>query len=189
MNKKAFIFSAPSGSGKTTLVKHALEHFPELEFSISCTTRFPRGTEQNGVDYYFISSDEFRRKISENAFIEYEEVYNDVFYGTLKSEVERIWNAGKTVIFDVDVKGGIALKEYFGERALSVFVMPPSIAALEQRLMRRNTDNAKTIKTRVEKAEHEMKFHSHFDEIIINNDLETAKLETEKLIESFLDLH
>lgn len=184
--QKVIIFSAPSGSGKTTLVKHSLEHFPELEFSISCTTRHPRGTEKDGIDYYFITPDEFRTKIAENAFVEYEEVYTDKYYGTLKSEVERIWESGKTVIFDVDVKGGVALKEYFGEKALSVFIMPPSIAELERRLLTRNTDDAETIKTRVEKATHEMTFHPHFDVIIVNTDLDVAKAETENLIEKFL---
>jgi len=183
---KVIIFSAPSGSGKTTLVKHCLDHFPELEFSISCTTRHPRGTEKNGIDYYFISPEEFRQKISENAFVEYEEVYTDKYYGTLKSEVERIWDSGKVVIFDVDVKGGVSLKEYFGEKALSIYIMPPSIEELERRLIARKTDDAETIKTRVAKAAHEMTFHPHFDEIIVNTNLETAKQETEKLIHNFI---
>ena len=184
---KVIIFSAPSGSGKTTLVKHCLEQFPELAFSISCTTRNPRGTEQNGIDYHFITPDEFRQKISENAFVEFEEVYTDKYYGTLKSEVERIWNEGKTVIFDVDVKGGIRLKEIFGDKALSIFVMPPSIAELEQRLIKRNTDCAETIKTRVEKAGEEMTYQKHFDKIIVNTDLDTAKAEVEKIINNFIN--
>ena len=184
---KVIIFSAPSGSGKTTLVKHCLEQFPELAFSISCTTRNPRGTEQNGIDYYFITPDEFREKISENAFVEYEEVYTDKYYGTLKSEVERIWKEGKVVIFDVDVKGGIRLKEIFGDKALSIFVMPPSIAELEQRLIKRNTDCAETIKTRVEKAGEEMTYQKHFDKIIVNTDLDTAKAEVEKIINNFIN--
>jgi guanylate kinase len=179
--------SGPRQSGKTTLVKHALECFPQLAFSISCTTRLPRENEQNRVDYTFISPEEFRKKISENAFVEYEEVYPDKFYGTLKSEVERIWNAEKIVIFDVDVKGGIALKEYFGEKALSIFIMPPSIAELERRLMSRNTDNEETIKTRIEKAEQELTFHPYFDKIIINTDLGKAKQETENIIGNFLN--
>lgn len=184
---KVIIFSAPSGSGKTTLVKHCLEHFPELEFSISCTTRNPRGTEKDGVDYHFISPEKFRQKIWEEAFVEFEEVYEDKYYGTLKSEVNRIWNDGKTVIFDVDVKGGIALKNYFGEQALSIFIMPPSIQELERRLIARATDDAETIQTRVEKAEQEMTFQNEFDKILVNTDLETAKAEIEKLVSEFLN--
>ena len=184
---KVIIFSAPSGSGKTTLVKHCLEHFPELEFSISCTTRNPRGTEKDGVDYHFISPEKFRQKIWEEAFVEFEEVYEDKYYGTLKSEVNRIWNDGKTVIFDVDVKGGIALKNYFGEQALSIFIMPPSIQELERRLIARATEDADTIQTRVEKAEQEMTFQNEFDKILVNTDLETAKAEIEKLLSEFLN--
>ena len=184
---KVIIFSAPSGSGKTTLVKHCLQHFPELEFSISCTTRNPRGTEKDGVDYHFISPEKFRQKIWEEAFVEFEEVYEDKYYGTLKSEVERIWNDGKTVIFDVDVKGGIALKKYFGEQALSIFIMPPSIQELERRLIARATDDADTIQTRVEKAEQEMTFQNEFDKILVNTYLETAKAEIEKLLSEFLN--
>ncbi len=184
---KVIIFSAPSGSGKTTLVKHCLQHFPELEFSISCTTRNPRGTEKDGVDYHFISPEKFRQKIWEEAFVEFEEVYEDKYYGTLKSEVNRIWNDGKTVIFDVDVKGGIALKKYFGEQALSIFIMPPSIQELERRLIARATDDADTIQTRVEKAEQEMTFQNEFDKILVNTDLETAKAEIEKLVSEFLN--
>ena len=184
---KVIIFSAPSGSGKTTLVKHCLEAFPELEFSVSCTTRNPRGTEKDGVDYHFISPEKFRQKIWEEAFVEFEEVYENKYYGTLKSEVERIWNDGKTVIFDVDVKGGIALKKYFGEQALSIFIMPPSIQELERRLIARATDDADTIQTRVEKAEQEMTFQNEFDKILVNTDLETAKAEIEKLLSEFLN--
>lgn len=184
---KVIIFSAPSGSGKTTLVKHCLEHFPELEFSISCTTRNPRGTEKDRVDYHFISPEKFRQRIWEEAFVEFEEVYEDKYYGTLKSEVNRIWNDGKTVIFDVDVKGGIALKKYFGEQALSIFIMPPSIQELERRLIARATEDAETIQTRVEKAEQEMTFQNEFDKILVNTDLETAKAEIEKLVSEFLN--
>ncbi len=187
MNKKVLIFSAPSGSGKTTLVKHCLENFPELEFSVSCTTRNLRGTEQNGIDYYFISPEDFRKKISENAFVEYEEVYEDKYYGTLKSEVERIWKSGKTVIFDVDVKGGISLKKYFGEKALSIFIMPPSILELERRLITRATDDKETIKTRVKKAAEEMTFQNEFDKIIINTDLDKAKKDIVKIVKSFIN--
>lgn len=184
--QKVIIFSAPSGSGKTTLVKHCLEQFPQLEFSISCTTRNARGEEINGVDYHFLSPDEFRQKISENAFVEFEEVYTDKYYGTLKSEVERIWAAGKAVIFDVDVKGGISLKHYFGEKALSIFIMPPSVAALELRLIARGTDDLETIKTRVSKANEEIAFKDQFDQIVVNDLLEDAKSEVDELLTNFL---
>ncbi len=187
MSKKVIIFSAPSGSGKTTLVKHCLEIFPELAFSVSCTTRNIRGAEQNGIDYHFILPEEFRNLIAENAFVEFEEVYKDKYYGTLKSEVEKIWESGKVVIFDVDVKGGISLKKYFGEKALSIFIMPPSIEELERRLISRATDDKETIKTRVNKAVEEMTFQNEFDEIVINTDLEKAKTETEKLVKTFIN--
>ena len=183
---KVIIFSAPSGSGKTTLVKHCLEIFPELAFSISCTTRSLRGNEIAGIDYHFISPDEFRAKIAEEAFVEFEEVYTDKYYGTLKSEVERIWEDGKVVIFDVDVKGGISLKKYFGEKALSIFIMPPSIAELELRLIGRGTDDLETIKTRVAKAAEEIAFKNEFDQIIVNNDLDQAKMDVENTITQFL---
>jgi len=183
---KVIIFSAPSGSGKTTLVKHCLEHFSDLAFSISCTTRTARGEEQNGIDYHFVSPEEFRTKIAEEAFVEFEEVYTDKYYGTLKSEVERIWADGKAVIFDVDVQGGIALKKYFGDRALSIFIMPPSVAALELRLIARGTDDLETIHTRVAKATEEISFKNDFDEIVVNDQLEIAKIDIETLITNFL---
>lgn len=184
---KVIIFSAPSGSGKTTLVKHSLEVFNELQFSISCTTRQPRGSEVHAVDYHFLSPDEFRQKIAEDAFVEFEEVYTDKYYGTLKSEVEKIWSQGKVVIFDVDVKGGVSLKKYFGEKALSIFIEPPSIEELERRLISRNTDDAETIRTRVAKAEEEMSYAKEFDKIVINSDLDIAKREIESLIKNFID--
>lgn len=184
--RKVIIFSAPSGSGKTTLVKHVLEKFPQLAFSVSCTTRNPRGEEKNGIDYHFISPDEFRQRITKEEFVEFEEVYTDKYYGTLKSEVEKIWNECKVVIFDVDVKGGISLKKYFGDKALSIFIMPPSIEELERRLISRATDDAPTINTRVAKAEEEMTFQNQFDEIVVNSDLNKAKIETESLISNFL---
>lgn len=183
---KVIIFSAPSGSGKTTLVKHCLERFPELQFSISCTTRAPRGTEEHEVDYYFLSPDEFRQRISQDHFVEYEEVYQDKFYGTLKSEVDRIWNEGKTVIFDVDVQGGVNLKRYFGDQALSIFIKPPSIEELERRLILRNTDDPEIIKTRVAKADHELTFQDSFDEVVTNDNLEASKKDIEHLITGFL---
>ncbi len=183
---KVIIFSAPSGSGKTTLVKHCLQQFPQLQFSVSATTRALRGEEIHGKDYFFLSVEAFKKLISENAFVEYEEVYHDKFYGTLKSEVERIWNEGKVVIFDVDVKGGISLKKYFGEQALSIFIMPPSIEELERRLVARATDDAETIRTRVEKASEEMTFKDQFDEIVVNSDLDEAKTSVEQLLNNFL---
>lgn len=187
MMNKVIIFSAPSGSGKTTLVKHALEKFPQLSFSVSCTTRNPRGSEVDGTDYYFVTPEEFRQKISENAFVEFEEVYTDKYYGTLKSEVNSIWENGCCVIFDVDVKGGISLKKYFGKQALSIFVMPPSVEELERRLMTRGTDDAETIKTRVAKASEEMQYQNNFDKIVVNTDLDAAKKEIEKIIGEFLN--
>ncbi len=184
--KKVLIFSAPSGAGKTTLVKHFLERFPQLSFSVSCTTRDPRGEEKHGVDYYFHTPAEFREKIFKDAFVEFEEVYTDKFYGTLKSEVERIWAGGKTVIFDVDVKGGIALKKYFGDAALSIFIMPPSVEELERRLISRATDSPETIKTRVAKAGEEIALRGAFDKVIVNENLDQAKKEIEKVIVEYL---
>ena len=183
---KVIIFSAPSGSGKTTLVKYCLETFPQLAFSVSCTTRAPRGSEKDGIDYHFLTPDQFRARIAEEAFVEFEEVYTDKYYGTLKSEVADIWNRGSVVIFDVDVKGGISLKKYFGEKALSIFIMPPSVAELERRLTSRATDDAETIRTRVAKAEEELEFQAEFDKTVINDDLEKAKTEIKTLIENFL---
>ena len=184
--KKVIIFSAPSGSGKTTLVKHCLEHFPELEFSISCTTRDKRGEEQHGIDYHFISPEDFRQRIAGDHFVEFEEVYTDKYYGTLKSEIDRIWETNKVVIFDVDVLGGISLKKYFGDKALSIFIMPPSVAALELRLIARGTDDLETIKIRVEKANEEISHKNEFDVIVINDQLEHAQTEIENLVKNFL---
>lgn len=183
---KVVIFSAPSGSGKTTLVKYCLEHFPQLAFSVSCTTRLPRGEEQNGIDYHFITPQEFRAKIAAAGFVEYEEVYTDKFYGTLKDEVERIWNSGKTVIFDVDVQGGISLKKYFKDAALSIFIMPPSIEELERRLKNRGTDDDETIKTRLAKAAEEISYQQKFDVIVVNDDIQSAKNQLNSLISTFL---
>lgn len=184
--QKVIIFSAPSGSGKTTLVKHCLETFPQLLFSVSCTTRRPRGEEKDGVDYHFLTPDDFRARIAENAFVEFEEVYEDKYYGTLKSEVERIWDEKKIVIFDVDVKGGISLKKYFDDKAISIFIMPPSIEELERRLNLRATDDAETIVSRLAKAGEEMTYKDHFDEILVNDDLQVAKDAVVKVIENFL---
>lgn len=184
---KVIIFSAPSGSGKTTLVKYCLGVFPELQFSISATTRALRGEEIHGKDYFFLSVEEFKNLIAENAFVEYEEVYQDKFYGTLKSEVERIWQEGKVVIFDVDVKGGVNLKKNFGENALSIFIAPPSIDELERRLISRATDDLETIKIRVAKAKEEMTYAEEFDQIIINDDLKTAQKEIERIVRNFIE--
>ena len=184
---KVIIFSAPSGSGKTTLVKHCLQKFPQLQFSVSATTRALRGEEIHGKDYFFLSVEEFKKLISEDAFVEFEEVYTDKFYGTLKSEVERTWSEGKVVIFDVDVVGGVNLKKIFGEKALSIFIAPPSIEELERRLISRATDDLETIKTRVAKAKHEMSYAEDFDVIVVNDDLEVSKKEIERLVENFIE--
>ena len=184
---KVIIFSAPSGSGKTTLVKHCLQKFPQLQFSVSATTRALRGEEIHGKDYFFLSVEEFKKLISEDAFVEFEEVYTDKFYGTLKSEVERTWSEGKVVIFDVDVVGGVNLKKIFGEKALSIFIAPPSIDELERRLISRATDDLETIKTRVAKAKHEMSYAEDFDVIVVNDDLEISKKEIERLVENFIE--
>lgn len=186
MEGKLVIISAPSGAGKTTLVNHLLNKGLNLEFSISATTRAPRGKEKNGKDYYFISADDFRVRIRENEFTEWQEVYKDQFYGTLKSEIKRILTDKRHVIFDVDVKGGINLKNIFGNQAISVFIMPPSINDLENRLLSRATDNRSKIKIRVEKAIEEMKLADNFDHIVINDNLERAQNEVYELVKSFL---
>ena len=188
MDNKVLIFSAPSGAGKSTIVGHILGIWKDtMEFSISATSRAPRGTEQNGREYHFVSPDEFRRLISEDSFVESEEVYKDHFYGTLKSEVERIWAAGHVIIFDVDVKGGVNLKKYFGEKALSIFIKAPSVETLRQRLVKRGTDSPEAIAERVEKASQEMEYAPQFDYVLINDDLATAFGEVEKVVEDFLD--
>ncbi|ANQ50557.1 guanylate kinase [Flammeovirga yaeyamensis] len=179
---KVFIFSAPSGSGKTTVVRHLLSVFPELTFSISATTRNPRGEEKHAEDYYFISADDFKSRIQNDEFVEYEEVYEGLFYGTLKSEIERIWSLGKHVVLDVDVIGGINLKKYFQEKALSVFVCPPNVECLEERLRGRATDSEEAIKERVAKAAEEMPYGDEFDVRLINEVLEVALKDAEKLI-------
>lgn len=186
-NGKVIIFSAPSGAGKTTITRHVLTSFPQLEFSVSATTRAPRGKEKNGTDYYFISRDEFEQRIKADDFVEWEEVYSGNYYGTLKSEVERIWASGKHVVFDVDVKGGIHLKKIYGSRALSVFIMPPSIAELEKRLFARGTESDEAIHTRVNKAFSEIDYYRDFDKIIVNEKLDKALHDAEMIISSFLD--
>ena len=186
MANKVLIFSAPSGSGKSTVVNHLLGIHPELEFSVSATSRPPRGQEQNGVEYYFMDEEEFRARISRDEFVEYEEVYPGRFYGTLKEEVERIWAKGSVIIFDVDVKGGVNLKRYFGDKALSVFIQAPSIEELRRRLVFRGTDSEEEIDKRVGKAAEEMTYADKFDHILINDVLETALTEAETVVSSFL---
>lgn len=184
---KLVIFSAPSGSGKTTLVRHLLSVMPDkLEFSISATSRPKRGVELNGKDYHYLTVDEFKEKIKNNEFLEWEEVYAGTHYGTLRSEVDRIWAKGKHVIFDIDVQGGLNLKHQFGDKALAVFVMPPSIKILEQRLNSRQTDSPESIALRVEKAEQELQTAKLFDCFILNEHLETACKEAERVVNEFL---
>jgi guanylate kinase len=186
MSGKVIIFSAPSGAGKSTVVNHLLGLHPEFEFSVSATSREPRGQEQDGVEYYFISARTFRSLIRKDAFIEYEEVYKDRFYGTLKSEVERIWAKGHVIIFDVDVKGGVNLKKYFGDQALSVFIQAPSVEVLRDRLVKRGTDSAEDIEKRVAKAAEEMTYAPQFDKVLINDDLATALAEADAMVDAFL---
>ena len=186
MEGKAIIFSAPSGSGKTTIVRHLLENNPDLGFSISASTRDRRGrTEEHGKDYYFLTPEEFKRKIDTNDFIEWEEVYEGNFYGTLKSEIERIWNSGKNVIFDVDVKGGLNLKKYFGEKALAVFVKVPTIEMLKARLNDRGTESNESLSRRLFKANFEMSFQDKFDVVLINENLEKSLKEVQRLYDGF----
>ena len=187
MAGKLIIFSAPSGSGKSTIINYLLKQDLHLRFSISATSRAPRGTEKNGVEYYFLTPEEFRSRIANGDFLEYEEVYTDKYYGTLKSEVERILNEGDNVIFDVDVVGGCNIKKFYGERALSVFIQPPSVEELRKRLNGRGTDTAEVIESRIAKAEYELSFAPKFDVTIINDDLETAKAEALQVIRDFLN--
>lgn len=187
MNNKVVIFSAPSGAGKSTIVNHLLGIHPELEFSISATSRAPRGQEEHGKEYYFFSADEFRQMIEEDKFVEYEEVYAGSFYGTLRSEVERIWAKGHAIVFDIDVQGGVNLKRIFGDQALSVFIQAPSVEVLRERLVGRGTDTEEAIERRVAKAASEMEFAAgKFDHVLINDDLATAKTEAERIITEFL---
>ena len=187
MNGKLVIISAPSGAGKTTIVKHLLESGLNLSFSVSATTRPLRGNETDGEDYFFLTVPEFKKKIENNEFVEWEEVYKDLFYGTLKSELERIWANGNHVLFDVDVKGGISLKNKFGTNSIAIFIMPPSVEELENRLVKRGTDTPEKIRIRVEKARDELKLANQFDTIIVNHQLDKAKEETLKIVASFLE--
>jgi guanylate kinase len=186
MDGKLVIISAPSGAGKTTIVKHLLDSGLNLSFSVSATTRPIRGNEKDGEDYFFLTVQEFKKKIENNEFVEWEEVYKDLFYGTLKCELERIWANGKHVLFDVDVRGGISLKNKFGTNAIAIFVMPPSVQELENRLVKRRTDTIDKIRIRVEKAKDELKLANQFDTVIVNHQLDKAKEEALKMVSSFL---
>lgn len=187
MRGKLVIISAPSGAGKSTIIRHLLEKGINLEFSVSATTRAPRGREKEGKEYYFLTVEEFKRRIKGGAFIEWEEVYKDQLYGTLKCEIDRIWSRGNHVLFDVDVKGGINLKNIFKHEAISIFIMPPSIKELEKRLLLRGTDDHNKIRMRVAKAEEEMKLAGQFDNIVINDNLEQAEGDVYDLASSFLN--
>ncbi len=185
---KCLVVSAPSGSGKSTIIGWLMREHPELElyFSISCTSRPPRGTEQDGVEYFFVTPEEFRKRIEENAFLEYEEVYEDRFYGTMKAQVERQLSKGQNVVFDVDVKGGCSIKEHYGDEALSLFIQPPSIDALRQRLVNRGTDAPEVIEQRIARAAFELTFAERFDRVVINDDLQTAEEEAYGIVKDFL---
>ena len=188
MKGKMLIVSAPSGSGKSTIVNWLMQEHPELKlyFSISCTSRAPRGTEQNGVEYFFLTPEEFKAKIQNDEFLEYEEVYENRFYGTLKQQVERQREQGQNVVFDVDVKGGVNIKKFYGDQALSLFIQPPSVEELRRRLEGRGTDTQEAIEQRLAKAEYEITFAPQFDRIIVNDDLESAKQEALRVVKAFL---
>ena len=185
---KCLVVSAPSGSGKSTIINWLRSEHPELElyFSVSCTSRAPRGTEQNGVEYFFLTPEEFRRKIDEGAFLEFEEVYEDRFYGTLKEQVEHQLSEGQNVVFDVDVKGGCSIKEHYGDEALSLFIQPPSIETLRDRLVKRGTDSPEVIEDRLARAAFELTFAEKFDRVVINDDLEMAESEAYEIVKEFL---
>lgn len=187
MEPRMIIISAPSGAGKTTLVKHLLSVRPDLEFSISACSRERRDDELDGRDYYFLTKEEFRKKIENNEFIEWEEVYPGSFYGTLRSEVYRIWKAGRHVIFDVDVVGGLNIKKQFADKSLAVFIQPPSLEILEQRIRKRQSDSEEKIQERVNKATWEMTFANGFDKIVVNNEICIAKIELLNLVNGFID--
>ena len=188
MRGKLIIFSAPSGTGKSTIINWLMKEHKELHlaFSISCTSRAPRGAEQNGVEYFFISPEEFRMRIEDDEFLEYEEVYTDRYYGTLKSQVERQLEAGQNVVFDVDVKGGVNIKKHYGNEAMSIFIQPPSIDELRRRLEHRATDAPEVIDQRIARAEFELTFADKFDKIVVNDDLEQAKADALKLVQDFI---
>ena len=184
---KAILFSAPSGGGKTTIIGQLMQYFDCFDFSISATSRQPRGQEQDGRDYYFLSREEFMRRVDKGDFLEWEEVYQGTCYGTLKSEISRIWDAGRVIVFDVDVNGGCNIKRYFGDDALSIFVMPPSLEVLEQRLRSRGTDSEEAIVKRLGRSAEELKQAPQFDVTIVNDDLQRAVAEAKGVIEKFLD--
>lgn len=186
-NHKVIIFSAPSGSGKSTIIGHLLKRVPGLEFSISATSRKPRQGEQDGKDYYFLTKDDFKQRVAEDKFVEWVEVYQGTCYGTLKSEIERIWDKGNTVIFDVDVLGGVSLKKIFGQKALSIFIQPPSIEVLEQRLRNRGTETEESLRKRIERAEMELQYSNQLDVVVVNDNLDNAINETETIVNNFLN--
>ncbi len=186
-NGKVLIFSAPSGAGKSTIVKFLMQKFPNLGFSVSATSRLPRGAEIHGVDYFFLTPEQFKNGVNNGDFVEYEEVYDGLYYGTLKSEVDRIWSSGKIVVFDIDVKGGVNLKNMFGVSALSVFIKPPSIEHLKDRLIGRGTENMESIEKRVARAEEELTYQSKFDVVLLNDDLEVCLAESEILVRNFIN--
>lgn len=185
-NKKVIIFSAPSGAGKSTIVTYLMKRYPILGFSVSATSRAPRGAEVNGREYYFFTSEEFKTKIDNNEFIEYEEVYKGSYYGTLKSEIDRLWNNGKIIVFDIDVVGGVNLKNLFGDSALSVFIKPPSLEILRERLTGRGTEDIESVEKRVKKAQYELTFEDKFDKVLINDNLDACLKEAERITEEFI---
>ena len=191
MKGKLIIFSAPSGTGKSTIINWLMQNHKELNmaFSISCTSRAPRGTEQNGVEYFFLTPEEFKKRIKADEFLEYEEVYTDRFYGTLKSQVEKQCDAGQNVVFDVDVKGGCNIKKHYGSKAISIFIMPPSIGELRRRLESRATDAPEVIDQRIARAEFEIGFADKFDKVVVNDNLDKAKNEVLEIINDFLTLN
>lgn len=184
--KKVIILTAPSGAGKTSITKFLLANYPQLAFSVSATTRAPRGAEQDGVDYHFISPAAFEGHINQNDFLEYEMVYEGLYYGTLKSELDRIWNLGKTPVLDIDVKGAIAIQKQLGEQSLSIFILPPSIEVLKERLEKRNTESPEKVQMRLDKAAYEISFSNQFNAVVKNEVLETACTETASLIQDFI---
>ncbi len=184
---KLILFCGPSGSGKTTITKHLLENFSQLSFSVSATTRNKRTTEVDRRDYHFLSVEEFKKKIAADEFVEWEEVYTDLFYGTLKSEVEKIWKQNKAVVFDVDVEGGLSIKKIYGHQLLAVFVEPPSVEALRKRLTERNTESVESLAVRIAKAEKELTYANLFDHIIVNDNLDCALTQAKILVTEFLE--
>lgn len=184
-----FVFTAPSGAGKTTIVRHLLSHYDFMDFSVSATTREKRPHEMDGRDYYFISPEEFRKKVQQEEFIEWEEVYDDQFYGTLKSEVDRLWKEEKHIVFDIDVRGATSIKNLYGEKCLATFIKPPSLDILIKRLIDRNTESAESLRKRISRVKREMGYENNFDKILVNDLLQVAKKEAEFIVEEFLNLN